>query len=836
MKHLRVPSPANAATIALFLLLIGATVAASIAVKAHFDTLSSEAFEDTVEAVMDAISEDAEENLAELRAIQGLFNVSEDVTRSDFDAFVSAFFDIEHGTQALEWIPRILHTQRDAFIRSVQAEGFPDFTIHPPGDRDEYFPVNYVWPLNPNLPAFGFDLATERNRRAALERSRDTGELVATAPITLVQEMKEQAGLLIYAPIYDTGRVPATIADRRAELLGFGLAVFRVDDFIDDAVPAALHTDFNLEMFDAGQDGGKRIHVDDTAYPDLAEESAMTITRTLEFANRTYRLQFAAPRGFALGGITGNLWLLILVAGVLFSVVALGFSYLLLNGRRTALALAERITRSLAASEAERDQMFELSQELIITADREGRFVFVSGAARRILGRDPSEMMGKQYLDFVHPDDRERVREVSARIFQGGELTSFETRFLKADGGVAWIDWNAQQLPEPYGLILAVGRDVTDDRQSRQALEELRRRNELILDSAAEGIYGLNLQGNTTFVNPAAAEMIGWNAEEIIGKSQHAILHHSKPDGSPYPREQCPIYATFKDGLTHRVDGEVFWRRDGTSFPVHYTSAPIRDDQGNLAGAVVMFRDVTEELAVEQAKSDFVSMVSHELRSPLTSIRGRLDLLRDGAAGELTKEQKPMIEAAATSSLRLQSLIDDLLDLARIEAGTFQVTLQATDLAEVTRRAADSVSSEFRDKRIDLALELAGDLPPVSADPDRLTQVVTNVVSNAYRYTPDGGRVSISTGMDEGRVLLVVTDKGIGIDPDDLPRVFERFFQGSERVRRPPGSTGLGLAISKSLMELQGGEIRLESMVGEGTTITLVLNLAEDEATAGAAN
>ncbi|MCH8954882.1 sigma 54-interacting transcriptional regulator [candidate division KSB1 bacterium] len=172
--------------------------------------------------------------------------------------------------------------------------------------------------------------------------------------------------------------------------------------------------------------------------------------------------------------------------------------------------------------------------------------------------------------------------------------------------------------------------EITERKQSEVALEHLRQQNELLLNSVGEGIYGLDLHGNTTFANPASARMLGWTAEELIGKPQHAIIHHTKSDGKPYPREECPIYAAFKDGVVHRVDTEVFWRKDGTSFPVEYISTPIRDDDNNLVGAVVTFRDITERKQAEK-----------ELRESRARFSGILDIAREAIIS--TDESKHII-------------------------------------------------------------------------------------------------------------------------------------------------------------------------------------------------
>ncbi|HEY9643896.1 MAG TPA: PAS domain-containing sensor histidine kinase [Coleofasciculaceae cyanobacterium] len=389
-------------------------------------------------------------------------------------------------------------------------------------------------------------------------------------------------------------------------------------------------------------------------------------------------------------------------------------------------------------------------------------------------------------------------------------------------------------------------------------LETLRRQHELILNSVGEGVYGLDLEGKTTFVNPAAASMIGWPVEELIGKSMHAVMHHSRPDGHPYPVQECPIYAAFRDGRVHRANTEVFWRKDGTSFPVEYISTPMHDEQGHLIGTVVAFQDITqrkwaeavlqrtnEDLEIKigertaelqqanqqlqelsELKSRFVSMVCHEFRNPLNNILLAASSLERYDAQLSPDHRRAYLKGVKTDVERMAQMIDDILVIGKIEAQ--KLIMQPTPIELV--QFCHTLAAELQPGREQITILSRRRSLVAKLDEKLLRSILINILSNSIRYARDRHSpitLQLSTrhkhSAPHKQVVFCIRDRGMGIPPEDLPHLFEPFHRG-KNVSNIPG-TGLGLNIVKRFVDLHQGQVQVDSKLNVGTTFTVTLPL-----------
>lgn len=386
-------------------------------------------------------------------------------------------------------------------------------------------------------------------------------------------------------------------------------------------------------------------------------------------------------------------------------------------------------------------------------------------------------------------------------------------------------------------------------------LANLRRQNQLILNSVGEGIYGLDLQGNVTFVNPAAAQIIGWEIDDLIGKSMHAVLHHSKGDGTPYPREECPIYAAFKDGAVHRVENEVFWRKDGTSFPVEYISTPMHDEQGQLVGSVVTFRDITQrklsEYILQQAneeleqrvqertselsqanqklqqlneiRSRFVSMVCHEFRNPLNNIAFAVSSLQRYDRQLSATQKIEYLSDIETNIERMTQMTDELLVIGKIDTEKINIEVEKLDLVQFCQELV----VEFKQTHLSSKIKFTSDRTQLQIKMDYrlLRSILINILSNSVRYSPKNSLIKLKLTTTNHLIKFIIEDQGIGIPPEDLTAVFEPFHRG-KNVSNIPG-TGLGLNIVKRFVDILEGEINIISHLDRGTTVKIQIPLVK---------
>ncbi len=375
-------------------------------------------------------------------------------------------------------------------------------------------------------------------------------------------------------------------------------------------------------------------------------------------------------------------------------------------------------------------------------------------------------------------------------------------------------------------------------RKAEEALEKLSRQNELILNSAREGIIGLDLDGNHTFVNSAAAQMLGYRVRDLIGKHSHAIWHHSKGDGSPYPEAECPIYSVCKYGIVRRVKNEVFWKKNGASIPVAYICAPILEGS-KLIGAVVTFtvitkhkrekeeeesrrqrqhlEDLLEERTDELAHSkadmqQFVHTASHDLREPLCVIAGFVNLLKKRYKGKLDAKADEFIDLTTDGVKRMQEMIKDLSEYSK--TGMNGINLKPVDFSLALDKAVLKLKTAIEESG---AIVTHDELPTVMADESQITGLFQNLMDNAIKFHgKELLRVHISAERKDNEWVFSVRDNGIGIEPHARERIFLVFQRLHARDEYP--GTGIGLAICKRIVEQHGGRIWVESELQKGST------------------
>jgi PAS domain S-box-containing protein len=431
--------------------------------------------------------------------------------------------------------------------------------------------------------------------------------------------------------------------------------------------------------------------------------------------------------------------------------------------------------------------------------------------------------------ECIHPDDR---ADVHARIWRAVEARgdyASEYRVVWPDGSVHWINGRGRVIQSPQGLIMAgVSVDITERKELEQQLLQQWKLNRTITTHVPEGLCFVDAEGKLTFMNPAAEDLLGWKQEEILGRDFHEAVHYKHPDGSPFSLEKCVLAQTVVSGAQVRNREDYFIHRDGHIVPIVCSATPIIQ-RGVITGAVFSLHDISERKLMEnalreasRAKDEFLATVSHELRTPMTSIMGWIGLLK---MMSLDTEVRSAVEHIENAAKAQAAIVDDLVDVSRAITGKLGLKFEPVDLLTVIDESIQAIEPSASAKKIALGQKFSGgDSAIVSGDAGRIQQVLWNLLTNAIKFTPENGRVQLTLACLQERVVVEVCDTGIGIAPEFLPFVFDRFTQASSMPSRQYGGLGLGLAIVKQIVELHGGTVAAKSD-GPGLGSTFVVTL-----------
>lgn len=483
----------------------------------------------------------------------------------------------------------------------------------------------------------------------------------------------------------------------------------------------------------------------------------------------------------------------------------------------------------LLESENRYKSLFEYNPSAISAMDLQGRTLSLNASLQQLTGYSREDLLMSGYSDIIDPEELEFVAE---RFYAaaGGIAQTFESRLIHREGHsveVSLIYVPIMVNSQVVG-VFAITSDITERKRHLEQIEKLSYEHALILNSVSEGIFGLNLEGETVFINPAASSMLGYESGKLAGNVKLHTLEQNWLSGEPYPGGRKTL-AEWMSAYPYTEEREgVFWRKDGSSFLVKYRMTPMYDN-GERKGGVVVFRDITEEKEImrakesaeqaDRAKSEFLAIMSHELRTPMNGIIGMADLL---SGTELNEEQQYYTQIITKSSGALLHILNEVLDFSKIEAGMMTLELQTVDIRQVIQYVNELFYQKVKEKNLTLQTVVDSTIAPLLiTDETRLRQILVNLVGNAVKFT-DEGEITISVAQESvnnvGEVILkfTVKDTGIGIPVSSQNLLFQSFSQLHPSINRKYGGTGLGLAISKKLAELLGGAIGVDSAEGEG--------------------
>ena len=451
--------------------------------------------------------------------------------------------------------------------------------------------------------------------------------------------------------------------------------------------------------------------------------------------------------------------------------------------------------------------------DAVFVIDTQWRYTYVNKKAEELAGRPCAELLGSTIWELFPETGATNFSAEMHRAVQQNTPTCIETYYPPLQ---KWFE--SRIYPSAAGLVV-LSQDITERKQAEEALQYLeieRGKYAALISSSDDAIVSKTLDGTITSWNHAAERMFGYTAEEAVGQHITLII---PPE---LHQEEEEIIRKLRQGIRIRHYETVRVRKDGTKVDVSLSISPIKDSAGNIIGAAKIARDITERMELERRKDEFISMASHELKTPITTLKGFTGLLLRKLERQGRQEEVPMLTRMDAQIDRLTKLIDELLDVSKVQAGQLDYEEEPVDLAALLQETVEILQPTSPTHTL-IVRETTHAM--IMGDKDRLGQVLTNLISNAIKYSPQANQVDLSITTSNKTVTLRVRDYGVGIPKAQQKHIFDRFYRGRVSHSKAFPGLGMGLYITHEIVKRHGGEITVESEEGKGSTFVVSLPL-----------
>ena len=573
-----------------------------------------DAFQDDSENHFTLIQREIDLDLQVLSSLKAFYAASEEVTREEFREFASSLLVDHKGIQALEWIPRVPLSRRRAYEAKARSDGYAGFRLTErsgplrtigAAPRAEYFPVYFMEPYKGNEPAMGFDVASQATRREALEKSRDTGQMVATSRVRLVQEKGDQFGILVFMPLYRKGVPTDSVETRRAALIGFVLGVFRIGDMLEESLAGLKQNTLDIALYDESAPEAERFlyHHAGGSGRQYLPSTDQAYSKAFYVAGHKWLLTSSpvSRGGIARSGYAS--WIVLLAGLLLTALLARNIRTSANRVRIVENLVAERSKeleetyKALSQSETKYRTIFESMEDIYYEADAEGTIRVVSPSAARLSGWKPEELIGRPVTDvYVEPADRD---DLLSLLMRERFVKDYELRLKKKDGTLSEVSVGAQILFDEDGYISGVAgilRDITERKQAQEALKTSEQKYRSIFENAMEGIFQSTTEGKFISVNPALARIHLYDSPEEMIRHVDNVGRQLWVSSEEWKR----YVDALKKNEAVNFEAEQY-RKDGTTCWLSLTTRAIKDEKQKIILYEGMVRDITEQKKFEEA-------------------------------------------------------------------------------------------------------------------------------------------------------------------------------------------------------------------------------------------